>query len=100
MHLSWDLSWGSLEVSKKVYHLGVGLLEDLVWWGCKIGLQKICQIVASECRSMLGIMRGFQKGKTLGGRISGRVNLVDLQYRVAKKFANFLHLSWDSSQGS
>ena len=45
-------------------------------------------------------MRGFQKGITLGGRTSGSVNLVGLQNRVAKKFAKFLHLSWDLSQGS
>ena len=32
-------------------------------------------------------MRGFQKGITLGGGISGSVNLVDLQKWVAKKFA-------------
>ena len=30
-------------------------------------------------------MRGFQKGITLGGRTSGRVNLVCLQKWVAKK---------------
>ena len=45
-------------------------------------------------------MRGFQKGITLGGRTSGRVNLLGVQKRVAKKFAKFLHLSVDPSQGS
>ena len=49
---------------------------------------------------MLGIMRGFQKGITLGGRTSGRFNMVGSQNRVAKKFANFLHLSVDLSRGS
>ena len=49
---------------------------------------------------MSGVMRGFQKVITLGGRTSGNVNLVGLQNMVAKKFANFLHLSWDLSQGS
>ena len=49
---------------------------------------------------MSGVMRGFQKGITLGGRTSGSVNLVGLQNKVAKKFAKFLHLSWDPSQGS
>ena len=49
---------------------------------------------------MLGIMRGFQKGITLGGRTSGRFYMVGLQNRVAKKFANFLHLSVDLSRGS
>ena len=45
-------------------------------------------------------MRGFQKGITLGGRTSGKVNLVGLQNRVAKKFAKFSHLTWDSNWGS
>ena len=47
----------------------------------------------------LGVMRGFQKGITLGGGIYGSVNLVDLQKWAAKKFAKFLHLVWDLSQG-
>ena len=54
----------------------------------------------SELVSELGVMSGFQKGMTLGGRTSGSVNFVGLQNRVAKKFAEFLHLSWDLSQGS
>ena len=68
--------------------------------GCKIRLQKICKNFASELGFMLGIMRGFQKGKTLGGRTSANFYLTGLQNRVAKKVAKFLHLSWDSSQGS
>ena len=55
--------------------------------------KKFCKIFASELGSESGVMRGFQKGITLGGRTSGSVNLVGLQNRVAKKFANFLHLS-------
>ena len=51
-------------------------------------------------RSKSGVMRGFQKGITLGGRTSGSLNFVGLQKRVAKKFAKFMHLSWDLSQGS
>ena len=47
----------------------------------------------------MGVMRGFRKGITLGGRTPGSVHNVDLQNRVAKKCANFLHLSWDPSQG-
>ena len=43
-------------------------------------------------------MRGFQKGITLDDKTSRSVNLVGLQNRVAKKFAKFLHLSWDSIQ--
>ena len=78
----------------------VGPLEGLIYWVCKIWLQKICKIFASELGSNSGIMRGFQKGITLGGRTSGRVNLVGLQNRVAKKFAKYLHLSWDSRWGS
>ena len=75
-HLSWDSSWGSLEVSKKVYHLGVEPLEVFVIWVCKNGLQKICQILASELRFKLGVMRGFQKGITLVDRTSGSVRKV------------------------
>ena len=60
----------------------------------------MCKIFASELVSELGVMRGFQKGITLGGRTSVSVNLVALQNRVAKKFAKFLHLSLDLSQGS
>ena len=67
---------------------------------CKIGLQKMCKIFASKLGSKSGVMRGFQKGITLGGRTSESVNLVGLQNRVAKKFAKFLHLSWDLSRGS
>ena len=53
-----------------------------------------------DLRFKSGVMRGFQKGTTLGSRTFESVNLVDLQNRVAKKFANFLHLSWDLSRGS
>ena len=60
----------------------------------------MCKIFASELGSKSGVMRGFQKGITLGGRTSESVNLVGLQNRVAKKFAKFLHLSWDLSRGS
>ena len=60
----------------------------------------MCKIFASVSGSTSGVMRGFQKGITLGGRTSGSVNLVGLQNRVAKKFAKFLHLSLDLSQGS
>ena len=37
---------------------------------------------------------------TLVGRTSGRFYIVWLQNWVAKKFANFLHLSLDPSRGS
>ena len=40
-------------------------------WVCKIGLQKICKFLASEMGSKSGIMRGFQKGITLGGSTPG-----------------------------
>ena len=66
----------------------------------KYGCQKICKIFASELGSKSGVMRGFQKGITLGGRTSESVNFMGLQNRVAKIFAKFLHLSWDSSWGS
>ena len=65
-----------------------------------MGCKKICKIFATYLGFESGVMRGFQKGITLGGRISGKVNLVGLQKWVAKKFAKFLHLIWDLSQGS
>ena len=51
---------------------------------------------------MLGAMRGFRKGTTLGsgGRTSGKINLVGLQKWVAKKCAKILHLIWELSRGS
>ena len=60
----------------------------------------ICKIFTSELGFKSGIMRGFQKGITLGGRTSAKFYLMELQNRVAKKFANFLHLSMDLSRGS
>ena len=56
-----------------------------------MGCKKICKIFASDIGFNLGVMRGFQKGITLGGRISGRVNIVGLQKWAAKKFAKFLY---------
>ena len=50
----------------------------------------------------LWVKEGFQKGITLGVRISGIFH--DLKSRFAKigskNFAKYLHLSWDSSLGS
>ena len=40
-------------------------------WFAKKGLQKNCKIFASELGFKSGVMRGFQKGITLGGRTSG-----------------------------
>ena len=54
------------KVSKKVQHLGVGSLEVFIFWVCKNGLQKICNILAYELRFKMGVMKGFQKGITLG----------------------------------
>ena len=78
----------------------VGPLELLIQQVRKIGLQKNLHNFSSDFGFYLGVMRGFQKVITLGGRISGRVNLVGLQKWVAKKFAKFLHLIWDLSRGS
>ena len=64
-------------------------LEEFILRVCKIGLQKICKNLAFELGSESGVMRGFQKGITLGGRTSGSVNFVGLQNRVAKIFQNF-----------
>ena len=62
-----------------------------------VRLQKLVAInlqnFASELRFKLGITGGFQKGITLGGRISGSFHTLDLQKWVAKKCAKFLHLS-------
>ena len=44
----------------------VGLLYVLIIWVCK----KICKIFATELGAKSGVIRGFQKGITLGGRIS------------------------------
>ena len=41
-----------------------------------MGCKKICKIFASEFGFKLGVMRGFQKGITLGGRTSGSVRKV------------------------
>ena len=73
----------------------VGLLQTLIGW-----VAKICKIFASELGFKSGIMRGFQKGITLGGKTSANFYIMELRNRVAKKFAKFSHLSWDSSQGS
>ena len=47
--------------------------------------QKICKIFASELGFKSGIIRGFQKDITLGGRTSANFYLMGLQNRVAKK---------------
>ena len=67
-----------------------------------MGCKKICKIFPSYLGFNLGVggHERFPKGITLGGRTSGRVNLVGLQKWVAKKFAKFLHLFWDLSWGS
>ena len=65
-----------------------------------MGCKKICKMFASDLGFNLGVMRGFQKGITLGGRTSGKINLVGLQKWVAKKCAKILHLIWELSRGS
>ena len=60
-----------------------------------MGLQNLVaknlQNFASELRFKLGsqVTGGFQKGMTLGGRISGCFHTLDLQKWVAKNFAKF-----------
>ena len=56
--------------------MGSGFLEVFILWVCKNGLQKMCKIFASELGSKSGVMRGFQKGITLGGRSSRSVRKV------------------------
>ena len=41
-----------------------------------MGCKKICKIFASEFGFKLRVMRGFQKGITLGGRTSGSAHKV------------------------
>ena len=60
------------EVGVRSLEFGVWSLE-LIKFVCKRGLQKMCNIFASEFGSMSGVMRGFQKGITLGGRTSRSV---------------------------
>ena len=56
------------EISVEVQRLGQSFDNvDLQKKGCK----KICKIFASELGSKSGVMRGFQKGITLGGGTSG-----------------------------
>ena len=61
---------------------------------------RVAKKFASECGSKMGIMRGFPKGMTLGGRTPRSFHMVGLQKIVAKKFAQFLHLSCDPCRGS
>ena len=49
----------------------------------------MCKIFASEFGSKSGIMGGFQKGITLGGRTSRSFPILDLQKWVAKNLQNF-----------
>ena len=63
-------------------------------------MQNFCKIFAFEFGSKSGVMGGFQKGITLGGGNSESVNFIGLRKNIAKKFANFLHLSCDLRQGS
>ena len=42
---------------------------------------------------------GCDKCKLFRGRVTISVYILGVQKRFAKKFANFLHLSWDLSQG-
>ena len=63
---SENLSWLDLTFRLR-------LLEVFILRVCKIGLPKICKNLAFELWSKSGVMRGFQKGITLGGRTSGSV---------------------------
>ena len=50
-------------------------------------------------RSKSGVIRGFQKGITLGGRTSGSINLVGLQNKVAKKICKIFASECGSKSG-
>ena len=50
-------------------------------------------------RSKSGVMRGFRKGITLGGRTSGIGNFVGLQNRVAKKICKIFASELGSKSG-
>ena len=58
-------------------------------WVCKMGLQKNCKISATELKFLKNVMRGFQKGITLGGKTLGNLQNVGVQNRVAKNLQNF-----------
>ena len=75
-------------------------LKVLAIMVCKKGLQKICKLLTFDLGSKLGVMRDFQKGIALGGRTSESFCNNGLQKRVAKKFANYWHLTLDLSWGS
>ena len=79
--------------------MGVGSLEVFIFWVCKNGLQKICKIFASELGFMFGVMRGFQKGITLGGRTSGSDHKKGLQKGVAKKNCKIFESELGSESG-
>ena len=42
----------------------------------KLGYKKICKKFANELQSLKRVMRGFQKGITLGGRAPGSARKV------------------------
>ena len=54
-----------------------------------MGLQKKLQNFASELGFKLEVVGGFQKGITLGGRISGSFHILCLQKWVAKHLQTF-----------
>ena len=89
-----------VQTESQSWELGVWSLELGVRSWSVLRLDFCLTIFASYLGFESGVMRGFQKGITLGGRTSVRVNLVSLQKWVAKKFAKFLHLIGDLSQGS
>ena len=61
LHKIRDPSQGSWEVSKKVYHLMEGLLEMLISWVCKIGLQKNLQKICIRLGIQVGGHERFPK---------------------------------------
>ena len=74
-------------------------LKEVVSTFC-ISCKKFGKIFASEFESGSRVMRGFQKGITLGSRTYGIFHNLGLQMKVAKKFAKFLHLICDPGWGS
>ena len=76
-------------IFQKGITFGVGPLGSFLYSGfAKIGCKNLQNFV-SELGFKLGVMRGFQKSKTVGGRASGSLHILGLQKWVAKDLQNF-----------
>ena len=74
MTLDFDLTFDLILEFYLALNFDLTLDFDLTF--AKYGCKKICKIFASELGFKSGVMRGFQKGITLGGRTSESVNFI------------------------